>query len=513
LKLCDVMSAQKQIRINSTYFFLYTLLLTAHIGLVWVLPYFPTQDGPSHLYNLVILDDLLHGGKEWGRFFTYKLHAVPNLGFHLIAYPLLQLFSPLFTEKIFVSIYIFLMAACVPFFLRSFDKMAFPLSFLVFPVIFNFNIMMGFYSYVIAVPVFLFAISLAWRIRNRSHIMRFICYNAAGAIVFYLHLIPFMFYLITLSIFAIVKHENLGDAVRSLAKQLLEIIPLLALLIYYFSTGSSSPVPADFSYLLSGQRAVTLLTDLFTFSTVYFSPWQLVPGSICLFVLLLLLRAFVKDRLNGKHQLYAEQKAMLLLALTLTAIYLAAPFGLGDGSYFNNRFPWVILLLILPPLAGVSEHNNPAVKVGILTTAILFLFFNTVIFRQQGKEVATFLEGLRVACSKGDMIMLYKTDRPAWPKIDVILHATSYYGIFNGCVDVGNYEAEFNLFPVHFNKNLAALSLHSRIERNPDSINFSQYPALMEVLGWKLKPEARKQVRNFFDMRFENSKLSLWHRR
>lgn len=507
------MSAQRQTQVNSTWLFLYILLLTAHIGLVWVLPYFPTQDGPSHVYNLVILDDLLRGGKEWGNFYTYKLHAVPNLGFHLIAYPLLQLFPPLITEKIFISIYIFLMGTCVPVFLRSFDKPVFPMSFLVFPVIFNFNLMMGFYSYVIAVPAFFIAISLAWRIRNKSQSTRFICYNIAGVFVFFLHLIPFMFYLIALTIFAIVEHKNFPSAVRSLTKQLVVIIPLIALLIYYLSTGSSSPVPPDFSYLLSGQRAATLFTDLLTFSMVNFSPWQLVPSSICLFVMLLLLRAFVKHLTKGKHKLYAEQKAMLLLALTLTAIYLLAPFWLGDGSYFNDRFPWVILILLLPLLAGTSAHTKPVVKFGIITTVILSLCFNAAIFRQQSNEVATFLEGLRVGCSKGDLIMLYKTDRPAWPKIDVILHATSYYGIFNGCVDAGNYEAGFNLFPVHFNNNLASLSLHNRIECKPDSINFSQYPALIEVLGWKLHPEAQEHLQIFFNNRFENSKLSLWHRR
>lgn len=507
------MSAQRLTRVHSTWFILYILLLAAHIGLVWVLPYFPTQDGPSHIYNLVILDDLLHGGKEWGSFFTYKLHAVPNLGFHLIAYPLLQFFPPLITEKIFVSIYIFMMGVCVPFFLRSFDKPALPLSFLVFPVIFNFNLMMGFYSYTVAVPAFIIATSMAWRIRNESKSTRFVCCNIAGGIVFFMHLIPFMFYLIALAVFAITEHKSPDNIARSLARQLLIIFPLIALLLYYLSTGSSSPVPADFSYLLSSQRAATLFTDLLTFSTVNFSPWQLVPASICLFIVLLLLLSLARDSLNGKFQHIAEQKAMLMLALTLTVIYLSAPFWLGDGCYFNDRFPWVIFLLLLPPLAGVSAYNKYVIKIGIITTAVLSLCFNTIIFRQQCKEVTTFMEGLRVGCSKGDLIMLYKTDRPAWPKIDVILHATSYYGILNGCVDVGNYEAGFRLFPVHFNNNLASLSLHGRIESNPHSIEFSQYPALMEVLGWKLHPEAREHLQIFFNNRFENSKLTLWHRR
>ena len=65
----------------------YILLLIAHIALIWLLPYVPTQDGPSHIYNLQILHDLLNGGKEWGEFFVYQLSAVPNLGFILLAYP------------------------------------------------------------------------------------------------------------------------------------------------------------------------------------------------------------------------------------------------------------------------------------------------------------------------------------------------------------------------------------------------------------------------------------------
>ena len=100
----------------------YLLFLCFHIGLVWLLPYFPTQDGPSHMYNLVILKDLLNGGKEWGDYFTYTLQAVPNLGFNLLAYPMLHLFPPLVVEKLFISIYIALMGIGTYFFLHTFNK-------------------------------------------------------------------------------------------------------------------------------------------------------------------------------------------------------------------------------------------------------------------------------------------------------------------------------------------------------------------------------------------------------
>src|SRR4030067_2361481 len=141
--------------------FVYVLLLVSHCAFVWWIRFFPPQDGPSHIYNLVILSDLLNGGKEWGRFFSYHWQAVPNLGFHIIAFPLLNFFAPFTVEKIFISLYIVLMGISVPIFLRTFGRPSLPAAFFLFPVIFNFTLMMGFYSYCITIPLFLLASSLA----------------------------------------------------------------------------------------------------------------------------------------------------------------------------------------------------------------------------------------------------------------------------------------------------------------------------------------------------------------
>src|SRR5215470_12611130 len=96
----------------SNHTVLYLLLLSIHIGLIWLLPFFPTQDGPSHLYNLVILRDLLNGGSRWGHSFDYQIFIGPSLGFNAVAYPLLAVFDPFVVEKLFISIYVFLMGLC-----------------------------------------------------------------------------------------------------------------------------------------------------------------------------------------------------------------------------------------------------------------------------------------------------------------------------------------------------------------------------------------------------------------
>ena len=221
----------------------YILLLAAHLGVVWLLPYVPTQDGPSHIYNLVILKDLLNGGKVWGDFFTFHLRAVPNLGFHIIAYPLLSFFPPLIVEKIFISIYTVLMGISLPLLMRTFNRPVLPLAYLIFPVIFNFTLLMGFYSYVMAVPLFILAFSLGWEIRNRSIYCKFVCLNLAGLTLFYFHLIPFIFFL--MSLVAIIMAETAGSKKKltESLKLLVIILPSLLNLFFYLSQGTRSPIP------------------------------------------------------------------------------------------------------------------------------------------------------------------------------------------------------------------------------------------------------------------------------
>ena len=66
--------------------------------------------------------------------------------------------------------------------------------------------MMGFYSYAITVPLFIFAFTLGWEVRQRSIFCRFVCLNLAGFALFYFHLIPFIFFLISLVAIIIAEH-------------------------------------------------------------------------------------------------------------------------------------------------------------------------------------------------------------------------------------------------------------------------------------------------------------------
>ena len=493
----------------------YILLLFAHIGLIWSLPYVPTQDGPSHIYNLVILHDLLNGGKEWGEFFVYQLSAIPNLGFTFLAYPLLHFFSPLTVERIFISLYIIFIGVSVPFFLKTFNKQPLPVSYFIFPVIFNYTFFMGFYSYIAAVPFFLLSFSLAWRIRNSSTACRFLCLNAFGIIIFYVHLIPFIFFLLSLASITAVESPDYKKSIKNLLKLLLIISPSILNLLYYLEFSTSSSV-SDFSYLLSLSRYIRLFIELLYFSTVNFLPWQILPASILMLLIVVAAYHSIKDLVKRRFQtqnITAAEKTLIYLSVLLILIYFFVPFTVGNGRYFNERFPWVILLIILP-LLRIPEtpfiRRFGSVLIGSIVG--IFFIFNAIILNQQSSKVQKFLSGLDIDMPTGARIMMYKPRPPEWATVDILLHATSYYGILKGCVDIGNYEADTDLFPIRFNKTGSTARQKYQTIYKAKNINWENYPEIQYLLAWEIDNKEREVLNKHFHIIWEQDEFNIWQR-
>lgn len=496
----------------------YSLLIIAHIAIVWWLPYLPTQDGPSHIYNLVILHDLINGGKEWGNYFDYDLRAVPNLGFHLLAYPLLHLFSPFIVEKLVLTGYILLMGTSVPFYLQMFDRNIFPHAFFVFPIIFNYTMLMGFYSYILAVPIFLLCFAVCWRSRNRSLPYRFVCHNGAGFILYFCHLIPCIYFVVALLLISLVEPVGMTRKFRELYRQILLLAPLLLTILLYLRSSSSGSLP-DFSELLSPARNAGLLTDLFFFSSINFSPWQIVPAAVVAYLLSMMLLSTFKtyrryDDAAGAPKPASEITAGLL-TLLLLILYLCAPFRFGGGSYFNQRLPWVILLVSLPllhvPKDDFRRRYFSAIVVGC---AWLFLAVNSYALWQQSDQVRQFLKGLQAELPKGAFVMTYhRPGQAGYSRVNALLHAVSYYGIVKGAVDIGNYEAGLPYFPVSFKKGLPAFPASGAIEYQPERIQLENYPAIQYIVSWDTNGSDERTLSALYDSIYQEDKLRLWKRR
>jgi hypothetical protein len=497
-------------RSNRNLLIIYLLLLSAHIGLIWSLPYIPTQDGPSHIYNLAILRDLMHGGKIWGDYFTYNLSLVPNLGFHIFAYPLLSFLDPWQAEKAFLSLYIILMGLCVPFYLRTFDRPIFPASFFLFLVVFNFPLLMGFYSFCIAIPFFIAGFSVTWTIRNKSLFWKILAYNSIGLFLYCLHFIPFVFYLI--AIFSTLPAElfKTGKKGGYLLKNIISIAPLLFLLSFYLASNMEREIHG-LGYLIGIHRLAELLFDLFTFSSVNSFTSLHIFSVVFAAIFMALLCMSIHTALVKMGCEHITQKPYFLTAFLLILIYFLAPFDFGRGSFFNQRLPWVIFLVAFPLL--IIPKNNFFIRYGstiISSFAILAFLFNAVLIYKQATFVNNYMSGAHLSIPRGTLLMNYGKSISQASRIDFLIHAVSHYALLNGAVNVGNYEARTIFFLVRFKDKFFHIPPLNLIEVSPAEIDWSQYPEIKYLISWNLKEKERNAIAPFFQQVFENIDLTIF---
>jgi len=487
---------------------LYMILLAAHLAVVWLLPFFPTQDGPSHVYNLVVYRDLLQGKGAWDRFYVLNERSISNQGFFLIAYPLLSVLTPGAAERAFLSLYVFLLGAGVPLFLRTFGRPALPASFFLFVVVFNRPLLTGFYSNSIGVPLLLLAIAVVWKTRGRSWVLRFPVINAAGFLLFAAHPIPFGIFLLAIALLAAVEAGDWRSRLGRLIWLAFIASPCLSLLACLLARGSAQPMERG---VLSWWQ---MFLELAFFSGASFSPVQLVPGLAALLL-------FLAGAARGVRRLWApgEHRFTAAFCGALLVIYFVAPDWLLGGGFFKMRLPPLILLLALPLLetatARLSGRHYAQLAVLI---AVLALVVNIAVLREQSLQVSRFVcgLGLRAELPAGATFLTARFDQiPGWPP-DSLLHVSSYYGL-RGAIDLGNYAGSPSYWPysqVRFREAFSRV-VAGQAYAHPRAMDWSRYPQVQYLLCWKATEEDRTRLAVDFSLYWEEGgcPLTIWRKK
>jgi hypothetical protein len=118
-----------------------------------------------------------------------------------------------------------------------------------------------------------------------------------------------------------------------------------------------------------------------------------------------------------------------------------------------------------------------------------------------------------VGLPKGVFVMTYKPKDPQGTTVDILLHTASYYGIFRGCVDIGNYEAATNLFLVKFKKTMPAIPPERQISYKPTTIAWANYPAIEYLLGWEINGKEKEGLNKYYQIIWEKDQFSIWQRK
>ena len=183
---------------------LFYALIVLHLLPLWAFEYFPSQDGPSHIFNANLIRVYNHP-----EFQSFQDYFVPNprpdpMWFgQLILAGLLYISPFLIAEKILMSFYIIFFPLSVRYALRSINPESEFLSFLAFPFLYNFFFHMGFYSFVFSFVFTFFVIGFWMKKRDGFKGNDIIVMAVLSLLLYFTHVFSFVLVCLTIGFLTI----------------------------------------------------------------------------------------------------------------------------------------------------------------------------------------------------------------------------------------------------------------------------------------------------------------------
>jgi hypothetical protein len=418
-------------------------LTAAALVPVWLFRYFPTQDGPSHLYNALVLGQLGDATSRVLReFFVLNARVFPNWTMYALMAPLTKAFPPLAVQQIMLSICIVAIPASVLYLQRSVKGEADASA--LFGVAFAYNALffLGFFNFVMGAALFVVIIGTWVRQCDGDRKNALLTLYALLAITYFTHLLPFA---------AAVMSVALLETLRRRLRVLLELAPAFAVVAW-----DALPRIGAAREYRSVMWHLQGLLDLQPF--VYFGDAHVwIARASC--VLLVIAIWMTKRR-----------AAMAAVTAVLFVLYWILPWGYGAGGWtlggwVNDRVLF-LALLTLPAWIEVPR------RLSLLVAAVVVLH----------------LAVTAVDASRFHSRMLWLDDaRPLVRESATVariggagetLHAGAYLALRHDVAYLDNYEAALPDFPIVFRS--------SAPKRPPDYLLVWNDAHVRNVAGYRI---------------------------
>ena len=479
---------------NLTWKHLFILLLLLHLVPLWVFTYFPSQDGPSHIYNASIL-------KEYHKHENYKLRDVfklnitifPNWTSHLTMALLLYIFPPIIAEKILLTLAVGLAPISFFYFLDAVHKRGFLFGWLGFLFSYNYLLFMGFYNFALSISFFFFSFGYWWKHRENLCVNHVIVLYILLLVTYLCHIASYGLALLAMSVAALCLwgHEAIAAAwrkqegaegellnaknVRNRAYEMLGgflsgLKPLIRFAGYM--------LPAYFvltEYYLQSLKAndsgyhkgMDFISDYFwgVKSIVYFSDWHIPVHHVLLGILGVAIIVSLIYRIERRQWLRTSD-VFLLIAVLFTIMFIKAPWavGPGGGAWINDRIHPYILLMLAPWLApDMGKIFRFSFTGALVAICLVHLGRSTYDHARLNREIAELTSGVHLMAPH----TAYSIRSHDWRKSEALGrveyvkpfgHAMAFYGLANkDIVHLSNYEANYDYFPInHNNRNVVS---------------------------------------------------------
>ncbi len=457
---------------------------------VWLPEYFLTGDGPCHVYNAQVLHDLWSGKNVpfYTRFYTAVYKPNPNWLSTVTMALLMFLVNGVIAEKILLTLYVLLFAAggYLLFKKISNNDRFWPLVIFIF--VFTHPLFKGFYNFSFSIAIYFWMVWSWLRFLDKRNIVNGVLFISVVAVVFFTHLLAFVFGSITCASlvisYAIACNEDKRKRMAFLLKHagflFLFLLPFLLLMIWFTAKEGGLQIQlAPHLYRMLELIRFRYLVNI-TRQEEFFATITGVGLLILFSVSLLTFK---------KHPVINKYDGFLLSLLFVGFVYLFFP------EVFLSRLILITLrvqLFVFIIIACCIAYRLPAGKVKNIGAIVLFgCFIGLGMVRIPCQLSAS--EGVTTYISAVDSIKPFSVVLPLdfspsgrdghgkliadrnW----LYCHASQYMGLKKPLIILDNYEAHMSYFPLVWKENVNPYTYLNKYE------GFEGQPPFATIEGYK----------------------------
>ncbi len=448
---------------------LFGVIVALYVALVWAVPYFPTLDGPAHVYNSKLLAEVLRGPEGmFSEIFTLQFRTLTNWADHLILLGLLQIFSADTAHKFLLSLLVLSFSWGFRRLMLLPESSSRAWSYAAFPLLMGFPFFMGFYNFMIGVVLLLLILSR----KNSRHVFTTPEHHSAKSprldswlligmtCLSVIHLFVFATGVLCLLTFSLYRQlqapKQLSHWLKSLWLDLLPLVPGMAILLIYLLSSQPSvqsipftPLAEKLQLLLQGQ----VVKGIDAGKEGIFARWTL----IAFFIQMLASLAFaVRNR--GFKRSSASKYPWVGISVGFIILFFITPDQVGLGSFLPYRFGYWIMISAALALGSLPSWRFARIMCGaiLLYASLSFAIFYWSTHPQNG-NLAREITDASTYLKDGDVVLpLHRHNR--W----ITDHFSHYLGYKRRLLILENYEASSGVFPLQLKQNLPFFMLGER---------------------------------------------------
>lgn len=365
--------------------YIFYFLVFVHLIPVLILPYFVTHDGPSHVNNSEqVFRMFFHGDTAASHFLQFNPQILPNWIGHFLQMIFSLIFESANAERLIVAIYIIAFPLAFRALVLAINPNAFAASYLVFPFVQAFTLLLGFFSFCLGVCMLFFILS-QWQKKDfLPDKKKFLWFSLLMIFLYFSHLFVFMLSIFSLVLMMSWRHlTTYGPSMNAVFSNInkwwkqivfligVALVPLLFTFLFSFhqasKTTSEFPEFATMWMLFKDVRPIIALN--YDLEKIYSQP--LFYTYALLFIGALIWK--IRFIFNGKKKLFETQDGWLILSIIMTIFYFVLPDDIFSGGILAIRFCLFAYLFLFLWLAAYSPAKILLVGAALSVLASVLL--------------------------------------------------------------------------------------------------------------------------------------------